>query len=168
MEGRAFRKTAIKNTRVMLMKMMHAGATLSILALAFGVPVQAEEAVADASKAPASEKVLAVELNALVPSQKGCLMTFVARNGMEVPVAKVSFELAFFNRESAVDRITVLDFRDLPVAKVRVRQFDMPGVQCDSVTRIIVNDTPVCDGPAAGECMEKLVTRSQLAVPFEG
>ncbi|MBB3917455.1 hypothetical protein ACVITL_003468 [Rhizobium pisi] len=111
---------------------------------------------------------LDVELNALAPSQKGCMMTFVALNNLPAAINKISFELAFFNDRNAVDRITVLDFRDLPQGKKRVRQFDMPNVKCESVTRILINDTPVCDGPAAGECMKGLVTRSQISVPFEG
>jgi hypothetical protein len=111
---------------------------------------------------------LEVELNSLAPSQKGCMMTFVALNKLATPINKVSFELAFFNDKNAVDRITVLDFRDLPLGKKRVRQFDMPNVKCESVTRVLVNDTPVCDGPATGECMKGLVTRSQVSVPFEG
>ncbi|MBB4571937.1 hypothetical protein PYR71_26640 [Rhizobium sp. MC63] len=111
---------------------------------------------------------LNVELNALAPSQKGCMMTFVALNQLPAAINKVSFELAFFNDKNAVDRITVLDFRDLPQGKKRVRQFDMPNVKCESVTRILINDTPVCDGPAAGECMKGLVARSQISVPFEG
>ena len=111
---------------------------------------------------------LDIELNALAPSQKGCMMTFVAENNLQAPINKISFELAFFNDKNAVDRITVLDFRDLPQGKKRVRQFDMPNVKCETVTRIIINDTPVCDGPVAGECMKGLVTRSQISVPFEG
>jgi hypothetical protein len=111
---------------------------------------------------------LDVELNGLAPSQKGCMMTFVALNKLATPINKVSFELAFFNDKNAVDRITVLDFRDLPQGKKRVRQFDMPNVKCESVTRVLINDTPVCDGPATGECMKGLVTRSQVSVPFEG
>lgn len=124
-------------------------------------------AQAYAQDATAAAK-LDVELNALAPSQKGCMMTFVAENNLQTPINKISFELAFFNDKNAVDRITVLDFRDLPQGKKRVRQFDMPGVKCETVTRIIINDTPVCDGPAAGECMKGLSTRSQISVPFEG
>jgi hypothetical protein len=116
----------------------------------------------------AAASSLDVELNGLAPSQKGCMMTFVALNKLGTPINKVSFELAFFNDKNAVDRITVLDFRDLPQGKKRVRQFDMPNVKCDSVTRVLINDTPVCDGPATGECMKGLVTRSQVSVPFEG
>ncbi len=130
------------------------------VAAAAVIPAYAQDA------APAAN--LDVELNALTPSQKGCMMTFVALNKLPAPINKVSFELAFFNDKNAVDRITVLDFKDLPQGKKRVRQFDMPNVKCETVTRVLINDTPVCDGPAAGECMKGLVTRSQISVPFEG
>lgn len=130
------------------------------------LPAYAQDAAAAAPAAPAN--ALEVELNALAPSQKGCMMTFVALNKLAAPVNKISFELAFFNDKNAVDKITVLDFRDLPEGKKRVRQFDMPNMKCEAVTRIIINDTPVCDGPSAGACMKGLVTRSQISVPFEG
>jgi hypothetical protein len=136
---------------------------------AFGASVLfSVSGVAQAYAQDAAAAKLDVELNALAPSQKGCMMTFVAENNLQTPINKISFELAFFNDKNAVDRITVLDFRDLPQGKKRVRQFDMPNVKCETVTRILINDTPVCDGPAAGECMKGLVTRSQITVPFEG
>ncbi len=138
----------------------------SVLFSVSGVAGAYAQDAAAAASAPAAG--LDVELNALAPSQKGCMMTFVAENNLAAPINKISFELAFFNDKNAVDRITVLDFRDLPQGKKRVRQFDMPNVKCETVTRIIINDTPVCDGPATGECMKGLVTRSQISVPFEG
>jgi hypothetical protein len=130
------------------------------LAVAGSVQAYAQEAVTAAK--------LDVELNGFAPSQKGCMMTFVALNTLPEDIAKVSFELAFFNDKNAVDKITVLDFRDLPQGKKRVRQFDMPNVKCEAVTRVLINDTPACEGPAKGECMKGLVTRSQVSIPFEG
>jgi hypothetical protein len=134
----------------------------SLFAVACSIPAFAQEATA------AKAGKIDVELNALTSSQKGCMMTFVAQNDLAMPINKISLELAFFNQSSTVDRITVLDFRDLPIGKKRVRQFDMPNVKCESVSRVIVNDAPVCDGPGTGECMKGLVTRSQITVPFEG
>ncbi|WP_047456630.1 hypothetical protein [Rhizobium rhizogenes] len=151
----------------MLTKTILAVAAGGLFATASCAPAFAEDAVAAPVPATNTQK-LNVELNALAPSQKGCMMTFVAENELATPISKISFELAFFNDKNAVDRVTVLDFRDLPIGKKRVRQFDMPGVKCESVSRIIVNDTPVCDGPAAGACKAALTTRSQLSVPFEG
>lgn len=151
----------------MLTKTILALAISGLFAAASCVPAFAQDASAAPAPAAAIHK-LNVELNALAPSQKGCMMTFVAENDMATPINKISFELAFFNDKNAVDRVTVLDFRDLPLGKKRVRQFDMPGVKCETVSRIIINDTPVCDGPAAGECKAALTTRSQTPVPFEG
>ena len=151
----------------MLTKTILALAISGLFAAASCVPAFAQDASAAPAPAVAIHK-LNVELNALAPSQKGCMMTFVAENDMATPINKISFELAFFNDKNAVDRVTVLDFRDLPLGKKRVRQFDMPGVKCETVSRIIINDTPVCDGPAAGECKAALTTRSQTPVPFEG
>jgi hypothetical protein len=148
----------------MRMTTIRAVAAAGLIAAAGGMQAFAQEA----APAAASAGKLNVELNALAPSQKGCMMTFVAENDLASAINKISFELAFFNEKNTVDRITVLDFRDLPVGKKRVRQFDMPNVKCESVSRIIINDTPVCDGPGAGECMKGLVTRSQISVPFEG
>jgi hypothetical protein len=132
------------------------------------VVASASQVFAQDAAAASPAKGLEVELNGLAPSQKGCMMTFVALNNLAAPISKISFELAFFNDKNAVDRVTVLDFRDLPQGKKRVRQFDMPNVKCESVTRLLINDAPICDGPASGECMKGLVTRSQVSVPFEG
>ena len=155
----------------MLTKTILALAASGLLAAVAFAPVLAREAnstPAEAAPAASPAGKLEVELNVLTPSQKGCMMTFVAENGLGKPIGKISFELAFFNDKNTVDRLTVLDFRDLPMGKKRVRQFDMPGVKCETVSRITVNDTPVCDGPAAGECKAALTTRSQTSVPFEG
>ncbi|MBD9373302.1 hypothetical protein IB238_11800 [Rhizobium sp. ARZ01] len=118
----------------------------------------------------APEKGLQVELNGLVPSQKGCVFTFVVGNGLPQAVAKASFEFVLFNGAGTVERMVVLDFRELPQGKTKVRQFDLPGTKCDSVKRVLINDAPVCDGEglAAGACMSGIVTRSGTNVGLEG
>ena len=134
----------------------------SILA-ALAAPVVAQEAAPQA-------KGLNVELNALAPSERGCLFTFVAGNEMAQSLNKVSFEFVVFNEKGTVERMVVLDFRDLPQGKTKVRQFDLPGTKCDSVKRLLINDAPVCEGEGVtdGACMAGIVTRSNTAATFEG
>jgi len=136
--------------------------TSRLIVVASASHVFAQEAAASAANG------LEVELDSLAPSEKGYMMTFVALNNLAAPISKISFEIAFFNDKNAVEQVTVLDFRDLPQGKKRVRQFELPNVKCESVTRLLINDAPVCAGPAAGECMKGLVTRSQVSIPFEG
>lgn len=115
-------------------------------------------------------KGIDVELNALAPSQKGCVFTFVVGNGLPQSVTKASFEFVQFNGAGTVERMVVLDFRDLPQGKTKVRQFDLPGTKCDNVKRVLINDSPVCEGEgiAPGSCMSGIVTRSSTQVGFEG
>jgi hypothetical protein len=126
-------------------------------------------AVANAQDA-APDKGLEVELNALAASQKGCLFTFVAANGLAQPVSKVSFEFVIFNDKGTVERLALFDFRELPAGKSKVRQFDVPGIKCETVKNLLINDAPVCEGEGieAGRCMEGIVTRSKATAGLEG
>lgn len=134
----------------------------SLILTALAAPVVAQDAP--------QAKGLNVELNALAPSERGCLFTFVAGNEMPQSLDKVSFEFVVFNEKGTVERMVVLDFRDLPQGKTKVRQFDLPGTKCDSVKRLLINDAPVCEGEgvADGACMAGIVTRSNTTATFEG
>lgn len=123
-----------------------------------------------AAQETAPAKGLEVELNALAASQKGCLFTFLANNGMPQNVTKVSFEFVIFNDKGTVERLALLDFRDLPAGKSKVRQFDVPGIACENVKNLLINDAPVCegDGLEKGRCMDGIVTRSKATAGLEG
>lgn len=118
----------------------------------------------------APEKKLTIELNALSPSQKGCKLTFVAGNDLPQPIAKVSFEFVLFDAKGLVERMAVLDFRDLPSGKTKVRQFDLPGTQCDAVQSMLINDAPVCEGEGLDKaaCMKSLLPSSKSPVSLKG
>lgn len=113
---------------------------------------------------------LSVEINELVPSEKGCKLTFVAGNGLPQSLAKVSFEFVLFDEKGLVERMAVLDFRDLPAGKTKVRQFDLSGTKCEAVKSLLINDAPVCDGEgiAKDACMKGLKTGSKSSVELKG
>ena len=127
-------------------------------------------AVSGAAAEEAAAKGLDVELNALANSQKGCLFTFVAANGFAQNISKVSFEFVIFNDKGTVERLALLDFRDLPAGKSKVRQFDVPGIKCDTVKNLLINDAPVCEGEGLDKasCMSGIATRSKAAAGLEG
>lgn len=113
---------------------------------------------------------LSIEMNDLAPSEKGCKLTFVAGNGLPQSLSKVSFEFVLFDAKGLVERMAVLDFRDLPAGKTKVRQFDLPGTKCEAVKSLLINDAPVCagDGVAKDACMKALKTGSKSAVELKG
>lgn len=123
-----------------------------------------------AAEEAAAAKGLGVELNALASSQKGCLFTFVAQNGFAQDISKVSFEFVIFNDKGTVERLALLDFRELPAGKSKVRQFDVPGIKCETVKNLLINDAPVCEGEGLekGRCMDGIVTGSKAPAGLEG
>ena len=123
-----------------------------------------------AAEEASAAKGLTIELNALAASQKGCLFTFVAANGFTQNLAKASFEFVIFNDKGTVERLALLDFRELPAGKSKVRQFDVPGIKCESVKNLLINDAPVCEGEGIekGGCMSGIVTRSKASAGLEG
>lgn len=109
-----------------------------------------------------------LELNRLAPSKGGCLVTFVARNGLPAALESSSFEIVLFDTEGLVDRMTVFDFGALPAGKTVVRQFQVAGLACDGIGRLLVNDAKACSGAGVepGACIAALTTASKAGVPF--
>lgn len=111
---------------------------------------------------------LLLELNAVQPSEKGCRLTFVVMNKLGAELSRAAFEVALFNELGVVDRLTVLDFKELPSGKTKVTRFELAGTDCGKVTRVLVNSATECQGvgiePAS--CMRQLTTSSKATVEF--
>lgn len=122
-------------------------------------PVRAQE--------PAPQPSLVLELNSLQPSDKGCRVTFVVSNNLGAELAKAAFEIALFNEAGIVDRLTVLDFNELPEGKTRVVRFELAGTDCAKVSRVLINSATQCVGegiePDACQRLLKPQTRSGIA-----
>ncbi|MDP3897176.1 MAG: hypothetical protein Q8Q62_10925 [Mesorhizobium sp.] len=111
---------------------------------------------------------LALDLNALQPSKGGCRLTFVVTNGLSTPIDRAAFEMALFNRSGVVDRLTVLDFKDLPAGKTKVSRFDLAGSACADIGRVLINDATDCKGAGTDRsaCLGSLRTQSTSGVTF--
>lgn len=123
-----------------------------------------------AQDAPARTEVpeLALELNALQPSERGCRVTFLVSNTLGKELSQVAFELALFTKAGMISRLTVVDFKDLPAGKTKVRQYDLPSLDCADVGRILVNNTTECagEGIEADACIRHLKTKTGTEVTF--
>lgn len=136
---------------------------LRLLASAVAVPCAAAPALAQ-DPAPA----LHLELNAVQPSDKGCRLTFVVNNRLGADLEKVGFELALFNEAGAVDRLTVLAFKEMPHGKTKVSRFDIAGADCTKLSRVLINEATECVGAGIepASCMRKLETATKTGVAF--
>ncbi|MGB3390666.1 MAG: hypothetical protein WBA88_22100 [Pseudaminobacter sp.] len=131
-----------------------------MLSLVLGTPSLAQDQPSSPS--------LDLELNAAQPSEKGCRLTFVVANKLGSDLSKAAFEIALFNDAGVVDRLTVLDFKDLPKEKTKVIRFDLPGVDCARISRVLINQATECAGTDVepGACMGRLKLNSRTDTVF--
>jgi hypothetical protein len=140
-------------------------ALLRLLTLALAMSLATVPAWAGQSAPVAA---LSLELNGAQPSDKGCRLTFVVTNTLGADLSKASFEIALFNEAGVVDRLTVLDFEDLPAGKTKVTRFDLAGTDCAKVSRVLINSATECAGKGIepGACMRGLKTATKTGITF--
>ncbi|HTM78720.1 MAG TPA: hypothetical protein VL133_13960 [Devosia sp.] len=129
------------------------------LVLLFGAPALAQETV------PQS---LALELNALQATDKGCRVTFLATNTLGAPLDRAAIETALFNANGAIERIVTLDFKGLTEGKTKVLQFELADLPCDNIGRVLINDISVCEGVGLppNACLDQLKTTTRPDISF--
>ncbi|MEM8774215.1 MAG: hypothetical protein AAGF53_04225 [Pseudomonadota bacterium] len=109
-----------------------------------------------------------VELNAVKSGESNCTLTFLILNGHESDIDKAVYETVLFNKSGQVDRLTLFDFGKLPPGRPRVRQFSVPGMNCEDLGQILINGAHSCTAPALPEdaCETDLMldTRTDIEV----
>lgn len=109
---------------------------------------------------------LSVELNAAETTNGACKLSFLMTNGFGATAEKVIYEAVLFDANGQVDRLTLFDFGRLPPARPRVRQFVLPDITCEGLSRILFNGANTCEGLEEGQCETGLLpsTRTQIEV----
>jgi hypothetical protein len=110
----------------------------------------------------------ALELNALQPSEAGCRLTFLATNRLGGTLDRAAVEVALFSTSGAIDRIVTLDFKNLSEGKTKVLQFELAGLDCEDVGRMLVNDIGACEGEglAPESCLAGLMPTAGPDITF--
>ncbi len=100
--------------------------------------------VGTAQEAP--EPSLTVELNRIDQIEGACRLTFMVENAMGRDLDALAVEVVLFDPQGVVERLTLFEFGALPAGVPRVRQFDVPGLSCDGLGRVLVNGVAECPG----------------------
>lgn len=132
---------------------------LPALAALLAAPAFATEPGATEDAAP-----IGIELNALETQERACRLIFVAENETGSDLGSLVLEAVLFDREGRVAALTLLDFRDLPAGRTRVRPFDMAGIDCDALARVLINEVAACEAEAPVDCSAALAVGSRVDV----
>ncbi|WP_417588886.1 hypothetical protein [Pararhodobacter oceanensis] len=111
---------------------------------------------------PASADPVRLELNALHPRDGACQLVFVAQNDAETDLSRLVLESVLFDRSGGVAALTLLDLQDLPAGHMRVRSFEINGLACDGLGRVLINGVNDCAPADAEGCTEALAITSRL------
>lgn len=121
---------------------------------------------APATAQDAAQPALAIELNRIDPLDGACRLTFMAENTLGADLETLALETVLIDRDGQVERLTLFDFGALPDGVPRVRQFDIPGLACDRLGRVLINGVAGCTG--AGTCSGALDLSSRTEVEVLG
>ncbi|MFA3916713.1 hypothetical protein [Ruegeria hyattellae] len=138
---------------------------LALVLLASALPLGV---LAQSADGPVSK--LSVELNAVQDVGEACRLSFLVENLTATTIDEAIFETVIFDTAGGVVTLSLFDFRDLPVGRPRVRQFDLPGMACDALGRALINGSSSCivNGAESGVCQEALLLSSRVDVELLG
>jgi hypothetical protein len=134
---------------------------------------------AAAAQTPAEpQHPIQLELNKLEPlaqSGPGCRVYFVVTNPDSETIEQLNLDLIVFGTDGIIARRLAFDLGPLPGKKTAVRLFDMAGLPCDHVGKLLINDVIGCkignNGAAAAEtprtaCLDRLAVSSRASAPL--
>jgi hypothetical protein len=110
-----------------------------------------------------------VELNRLDDAGGGCRLTLVVANPGGQRFEQLKLDLVLFDADGVVARRLAVETGPVRARKTVVRLFEAADLPCAGIGRLLLNDVVACsgeDGPVPG-CLDRLVTASRAAVPFE-
>ncbi|MCL6284227.1 hypothetical protein M3P21_11885 [Ruegeria sp. 2012CJ41-6] len=138
------------------------------IALVLSASVFPLAVLAQSADGPASR--LSVELNAVQDVGEACRLSFLVENLTGTTIDEAVLETVIFDTAGGVVTLSLFDFRDLPVGRPRVRQFDLPGMACNAVGRALINGSSSCivNGAESGVCQEALSLSSRVDVELLG
>lgn len=119
---------------------------------------------------PAPNASISVELNTVGQVETGCQLTFLTSSGYEQGIENVVFETVLIDTDGAVMLMTLFDFGSLPPARPRVRQFVIPGQDCATLGRILINGVTSCSVSGLNEsaCEAGLTVSSRTDIELIG
>lgn len=111
-----------------------------------------------------------LELNTVRDTGSACRLTFVANNRTDADIEQAVFETVIFDTAGSVISLSLFDFRELPSDRPRVRQFDVPGITCDTLGQALINGANTCNvsGAESTVCNGPLSLSSRIAVELLG
>lgn len=109
---------------------------------------------------------VALELNKLETTEKGCRVYVVVNNAGDTAYQSFKLDLVLFQPDGVIGKRLALDLAPIRAQKRTVKLFDFDGVPCDRIGSLLVNDMLECRTEAGqqGDCLAGLAVSSLTSV----
>ncbi len=107
---------------------------------------------------------LSVTLDQATTTEGQCSLVFVLQNQLDQGIDSLQAEVVLLSPQTRVLRLAVLDFQALPKDALRVRSFNLPGLACAEVGRVLINALQSCAPLSAPECSANLRVASAIDI----
>ncbi len=131
-----------------------------LIALALAITSGAVSAADDPVTAAGTSAAVALELNKLETTDKGCRAYIVVNNPGDTAYQSLKLDLVLFQTDAVIARRVALDLAPVKAQKKSVKLFDLDGMACDKIGSFLINDVLDCKsdaGPVDG-CLQRLTT----------
>lgn len=120
--------------------------------------------------APASMAAegIRIELNKLEPADSACRAYLLFQNNTKGDIQSLKLDLVMFNPDGIINKRLAVEGGPLPAGKTSVKLFDIDGVSCKSVHRVLLNGVLSCTGPQGDitGCLQMIETSSRSGAEF--
>ena len=96
------------------------------------------------SPAIAAEDGISLELNSAKTVSEACETSFVVRNGLPHTLDRFQLDLYVFDTDGVIKSRSTIDLAPLRADKSTVLAFRLHAAPCASVSKVLVNDIPLC------------------------
>ncbi|GJE09541.1 MULTISPECIES: Tat pathway signal protein [Methylobacterium] len=120
-------------------------------------------------EAPEKAAPLRLQLNKVETTGESCRITMVIDNSKGAGLKSYKVDLFAFDTEGVAQKRVAVELGPLPPRKTTVKIFDFPGIACNKVGRVLLNDVLACDGGDAAReaCLERTETETKAGLPFD-
>ena len=115
-----------------------------------------------------SDESLLVELNKLEPNEGDCRAYLVLENGSTSAFESLKLDVVVFDTDGIVAKRLAVEAAPLPLEKTSLKVFDIGGLPCDRVGRVLLNEVMTCADASQerGDCLALMITSSRAPIPF--
>ena len=116
----------------------------------------------------AEDGMVSVELNKLESTGSACRAYLVLQNDTSHAFDSLKLDMVMFDADGIVARRLAVEAGPLSAGKTSLKVFDVEGLACADVGRVLLNDVLTCTGDGSGldGCMDMIVPASRTESPF--